>query len=287
MTLFICGCYERSLLGMKFSNDSLTNVFQHVTHLDSVKSISCGSKFFASGSSDEIIHVFDVKKLREVTSLFSHSSTVSSLAFTDKDSFLVSGDRDGCLILTRTSDWSFIKQIKLDGGIASISMHPSGSFCVVLTDKKEFHLVDLKKFTITSTQPLSGIPISSKFSPSGSQLVITTMEDVILVDLDSSVQRRIGLRGSAKELEIVGKDIFISLNQKLIKCSLKDFENLLNSQSIEFEQRIRGISIVKNNNNNYIGIAGAQGKVSIMTTNLEPVCSEDLSCRLTCCTSKF
>ncbi|KAL0247930.1 hypothetical protein GEMRC1_003169 [Eukaryota sp. GEM-RC1] len=279
MSLIICGCYERTVLGFELIDTSLQPVFQHVCHSDTVKALACMRKYFASGSTDEIIHVFDAQKRRELTSLYCHNDTITALCFDNSERFLVSGSKDGKLVLSRTSDWSSVAELRLKASIVSIAIHCDSTICLVLTSDNRFSLIDMAGFKVITSKKLSSNPLSCSFSSDGTKLIIATMADFLYVDIAGKKEIKQTCSGSAKEVLVVGDSVFLSHHCTISKYNLSDF-NAEASVVVDFGQRVRGLALV---NNDQIAVIGSNGKLSVLdTSELKEVESTELDCRLTC-----
>ncbi|KAI3644216.1 hypothetical protein MP228_010380 [Amoeboaphelidium protococcarum] len=137
MTQFtiVAGTYEKLLVGIdtKISQDNGDNSldmemsFGFAAHIGAVKTVAIGGEFLASGSSDEVIKLFNMKKKKELGSLHSHSGSIHSLKFY-KDSHMISASSDGTIQLYRTQDFELLKTLKgHKGPVSDVAIHPSGS----------------------------------------------------------------------------------------------------------------------------------------------------------------
>jgi WD40 repeat protein len=90
-----------------------------------VRCVASCSKYFASGGDDEVINVFDSKKLVERGSLFGHRGTVNALSFSSSSDLLLSGGADGSVLLWKTKEWE--RMAALQGHSHEVSVAVSGS----------------------------------------------------------------------------------------------------------------------------------------------------------------
>lgn len=84
----------------------------------------------ASGSTDEIIRLYDVKKRKEYGSLGGHhSGDITDIQFHGK--YMLSASDDQTINLWRTKDWEFLKTLKAHKGrVNSLAVHPTGKIAL-------------------------------------------------------------------------------------------------------------------------------------------------------------
>ncbi|CAG8584530.1 4924_t:CDS:2 [Diversispora eburnea] len=168
--LIIAGSYERILYGINgnwikknsekkenqkeepsFSLSSLSSllmmklkpIFIFPAHNGCIKTVSVGERYLASGSTDEIIKLYDTKKRKEIGSLLQHNGSITTLQFYNK-THLLSGSEDGCICIWRTKDWECLKILKgHKGRINSLAIHPSGKLALSVASDKTLRLWNL------------------------------------------------------------------------------------------------------------------------------------------------
>lgn len=87
----------------------LKQTFATHSHTSSVRCVSIGGKFLASGGTDDKVVVIDLKTRKEHTVLMNHDGTINTVAFTHNGTHLLTGSDDGCIIVTRTGNWQIEK----------------------------------------------------------------------------------------------------------------------------------------------------------------------------------
>ncbi|OMJ14012.1 p21-activated protein kinase-interacting protein 1-like [Smittium culicis] len=134
--LIVAGTYERLLYGLVASYDTENSELKIVprfimpSHINCVTTVSIGKKFLASGSADEVIKLFDLKRQKELGSLHEHAGTISKLEFFGS-SHLISASTDAKIIIFRTKDWEVLKVLRGHlKPINDISIHPSGKLAI-------------------------------------------------------------------------------------------------------------------------------------------------------------
>ncbi|KAJ1679772.1 60s ribosome biogenesis protein mak11 [Spiromyces aspiralis] len=137
--LVVAGTYERLLYGLtgkwaESDNDNakidLEPVFIMPAHTGCVKTLSIGGRYLATGSTDETIKLFDVKKLRELGSLHHHSGTITQVLFHGQ-SHLLTTSEDGTICIFRSKDWEMLQKLKgHKAAVNSFAVHPSGKLAI-------------------------------------------------------------------------------------------------------------------------------------------------------------
>lgn len=122
-------------------------IFAFSAHETSIKccAISPSGKFGATGSSDESVQMYDLTRLRVVDKLLGiHESSVSSLAFTPKEGYLLSGDEQGRLIVWEgTRAIHELKGHKRGTPATSIAIHPSSRLALTTSTDNSLRMWDL------------------------------------------------------------------------------------------------------------------------------------------------
>ncbi|ORX90749.1 WD40 repeat-like protein [Basidiobolus meristosporus CBS 931.73] len=143
----VAGSYERILYGIDgyWSGDSITlqPVFIFPAHIGCIKCVGVGGQFLASGSTDEFIKLYDLKRRKELGHLNQQQGTITSLRFYGK-SHMLSGSEDGTVCIWRTKDWECLKTMKgHKGRVNSISVHPSGKLALSVSNDRTLRMWNL------------------------------------------------------------------------------------------------------------------------------------------------
>ncbi|KAK7501213.1 hypothetical protein BaRGS_00007698 [Batillaria attramentaria] len=143
----IVGTYEELLLGYAFVKEDngykLQQTFTNHSHIGCVKCLTCQKNLLVSGSTDESIRIFDLKKRRELGTLHQHLGTVTSLAFFQK-SHLFSTSEDSTLCVWKVSGWEPVRTFKgHKGAVNCVSVHPSGKLALTVSRDRSLRLWNL------------------------------------------------------------------------------------------------------------------------------------------------
>ncbi|KAJ2336957.1 60s ribosome biogenesis protein mak11 [Coemansia sp. RSA 2681] len=145
--LVTAGTYERILYGIegRFVGEQLTLNPQFIfpAHIGCIKAVSVGGRYLASGSTDEVIKLYDLKKRVELGSLHEHKGSITSLHF-HGHTHLLSASEDGAICIFRTKDWEPLKVLKgHKGPVNSIAIHPSGKLALSVSHDRTVILWNL------------------------------------------------------------------------------------------------------------------------------------------------
>lgn len=161
--VIIAGSYEKNLYGIQanFSDDSniptLEPIFIFPAHLSCIKAVASapvGGRWLATGSDDEIVKVWDLRKRKEVGGLSQHVGSITALTFPTK-AHLLSASEDSTISLFRTKDWALLRSLKGHSGrVNSIDVHPSGKVALSVGKDKTLKMWDLMRGRGAASLPL-------------------------------------------------------------------------------------------------------------------------------------
>ncbi|KAI8972514.1 WD40-repeat-containing domain protein [Pilobolus umbonatus] len=175
----IVGTYERLLYGINaFWNADKTQldlepIFIIPAHTGCIRTVAIGGHFLASGSSDEIIRLYDIKKRKEYGSLGGHQQgDITDIKFHGK--YMLTASDDHSICIWRTKDWEFLKTLKgHKAKVNSIAIHPTGKIALsVSTDRSAilWNLMTAKKASVHKLGREE--PMLVLWSPEGDQYAI-------------------------------------------------------------------------------------------------------------------
>ncbi|XP_072296775.1 p21-activated protein kinase-interacting protein 1-like [Eucyclogobius newberryi] len=130
----VAGSYEQVVCGYRVKTEdqrwAAEADFTHHAHTASISAVASSERFVVTGSNDETIQVYDLKKRVEHGALLHHNGTITCLEF-HGSSHLLSGADDGLICVWSTRKWECLKSIKAHkGSVWSLSVHPSGKLAL-------------------------------------------------------------------------------------------------------------------------------------------------------------
>ncbi|KAI3608697.1 p21-activated protein kinase-interacting protein 1-like [Moniliophthora roreri] len=154
----IAGSYEKLLYGLegttslaKGSNEvqfDLKPMFIFPAHVSCIKAVAAspsGGKWLATGSADEIIKVWDLRRRKEIGGLMHHEGSITHLNFASR-SHLISASEDGTLCLFHARDWSVLRALKgHKGRVNAVAVHPSGKVALSVGKDRTLRMWDLMR----------------------------------------------------------------------------------------------------------------------------------------------
>ncbi|KAM9286062.1 p21-activated protein kinase-interacting protein 1 isoform 1-T3 [Cariama cristata] len=264
--------------------------FTHHAHSASLSAVAVNNRYVVTGSRDETIQIYDMKKKAEHGALLQHNGTVTCLEFYGA-AHLLSGAEDGIICIWNTKRWECLKSIKAHKGhVTSLSIHPSGKLALsVGTDKtlRTWNLVEGRSAFIKNLKQNAHI---IKWSPDGERYVtvITNKVDIYRLDTASitgtiTTEKRISsLRFITDSiLAIAGDDEiirFYSCDSQKCLCEFKAHEN-----------RIKDIYSFEREGQRVIVTASSDGYIKMWNLDLNKIkdvpsllCEVNTKARLTC-----
>ncbi|OIR56292.1 MAG: p21 activated protein kinase inhibitor Skb15 [Amphiamblys sp. WSBS2006] len=182
MECVVCaGTYEKTVCGIVFTFrdvggsvelEKAENIFSTAAHSGSVTAVAMNRErtFLVSGSTDEMVNVFDVKRRRHYGTLEHHVGTITDAVFFGDFCFVSS--RDGTVSITNTERWCHLHTLnghKED--CVSFAVHPSGKVGLSVGGTKRH----VKVWNLSSAKMVSrsrvadglGVSIAVRWSATG------------------------------------------------------------------------------------------------------------------------
>lgn len=193
----VAGCYEQVLFGFAVRPESEASGdreqkwtpvadFTHHAHTASLSAVAVNSRFVVTGSKDETIHIYDMKKKIDHGSLVHHNGTITCLKF-HGNRHLISGAEDGVICVWDAKKWECLKSIKAHRGhVTFLSIHPSGKLALsVGTDKtlRTWNLVEGRSAFIKNIKQNAHIV---EWSPRGEKYVVVILNHIDVYRLDTA-----------------------------------------------------------------------------------------------------
>lgn len=211
----ICGTYSHLIyaadLSIPESEDGVLRaepVWLFEGHAASVRCMDRGGRYLATGSSDEMIKLYDLRKRKELGGIIvpdanTLSSGVTSLTFTR--SHLISTHESGTLMIWRTRDWSCLATLRANPKMPSrkeclndCAVHPSEKFAFTVGRDRKLRLWNLVKGRAENVQqlPARSEPLGIVFASDGKHYAIRY--DRALVGYDLEGQQLFEVKSSHK-----------------------------------------------------------------------------------------
>ncbi|XP_027459765.1 p21-activated protein kinase-interacting protein 1 [Zalophus californianus] len=194
----VAGCYEQVLFGFAIhpepdaggdhEEQKWTPVadFTHHAHTASLSAVAVNSRFVVTGSKDETIHIYDMKKKIDHGALVHHNGTITCLKFYG-NRHLISGAEDGLICVWDAKKWECLKSIKAHKGhVTFLSIHPSGKLALsVGTDKtlRTWNLVEGRSAFIKNIKQNAHIV---EWSPRGEKYIVVILNKIDVYQLDTA-----------------------------------------------------------------------------------------------------
>ncbi|KAK2464005.1 hypothetical protein APHAL10511_003949 [Amanita phalloides] len=205
----IGGTYEKLLYGLDVcvsaSNDdrlqfTLSPIFAFPAHVSCIKAVAAsprGGKWLATGSADEIIKVWDLRRRKEVGGLMHHqgslrfptfgpallpdarsppppplTGSITHLHFPSR-SHLLSASEDGTLCLFHARDWTVLRVMKgHKARINAVAIHPSGKVALSVGKDRTLRMWDFMRGKGVASTKLGKEGETVRWSTDGSVFVV-------------------------------------------------------------------------------------------------------------------
>uniref|UniRef100_A0A8B9XLE7 p21-activated protein kinase-interacting protein 1 n=2 Tax=Bos TaxID=9903 RepID=A0A8B9XLE7_BOSMU len=192
----VAGCYEQVLFGFAVHPEpegdghcerwAPVADFTHHAHTASLSAVAVNSRFVVTGSKDETIHIYDMKKKVDHGALMHHNGTITCLKF-HGNRHLISGAEDGLICVWDARRWECLKSIRAHKGhVTFLSIHPSGKLALsVGTDKtlRTWNLVEGRSAFIKNIKQSAHIV---EWSPKGEKYVVVILNRIDVYQLDTA-----------------------------------------------------------------------------------------------------
>ncbi|KAK7031612.1 glycosyltransferase family 39 protein, partial [Favolaschia claudopus] len=198
----VAGSYEKLLYGLEgsvsFNSEAdseeqlsfqLKPVFIFPAHVSCIKAVAAsphGGKWLATGSADEIVKVWDLRRRKEVGGLMHHEGSITHLTFPSR-SHLLSASEDGTLCLFRARDWSVLRALRgHKGRVNSVAVHPSGKVALSVGKDRTLRMWDLMRGKGSASTKLGKEAELVRWSTDGSLFVVQEAStiDVYTTDMN-------------------------------------------------------------------------------------------------------
>ncbi|XP_030300674.1 p21-activated protein kinase-interacting protein 1 isoform X2 [Calypte anna] len=289
----VAGCYEQVLFGFAARPEQSWTVvpdFTHHAHSASLSAVAVNNRYVVTGSRDETIHIYDMKKKTEHGALLQHNGTITCLEFYGT-AHLLSGAEDGLICIWNTKRWECLQSIRAHKGhVTSLSIHPSGKLALsVGTDKtlRTWNLVEGRSAFIKNLKQNAHI---IKWSPKGEKYVTVITNKVDIYKLDTaSIIGTITTEKRISSLRFITDSILaIAGDDEMVRLYSCDSQKCL-SEFKAHENRIKDIYGFEREGQHVIVTASSDGYIKMWNLDLNKIkdvpsllCEVNTKARLTC-----
>ena len=201
----VAGSYERLLYGLEASvepasddayasastafNVTLKPIFTFPAHISCIRTVATAgsdSKWLATGGTDEIVKVWDLRKRREVGQLTGHEGTITSLVFASR-TYLLTTSADSNINLYRTRDWALLRTLKGHiGRINSAAPHPSGRLALSVGSDRTIRMWDLMRAQAAASTRIGIEADLVRWDTLGTRFVVLAYRQAMIFGTDMS-----------------------------------------------------------------------------------------------------
>ncbi|CBQ68694.1 related to MAK11 protein (maintenance of killer toxin-encoding satellite M1 dsRNA) [Sporisorium reilianum SRZ2] len=197
----VAGSYERLLYGLEATVEpassstststafavSLKPIFTFPAHISSIRTVATAgadSKWLATGGTDEIVKVWDLRKQREVGQLTGHEGTITSLVFASR-TYLLTTSADAHMNLYRTRDWALLRTLKGHiGRINSAAPHPTGRLALSVGSDRTIRMWDLMRGQAAASTRIGIEADLVRWDTEGSRFVVLAYRQAMVFRTD-------------------------------------------------------------------------------------------------------
>ncbi|KAL0576232.1 Protein mak11 [Marasmius crinis-equi] len=189
----VTGSYEKLLYGLEGTTSlsesntvqiELKPIFMFPAHVSCIKAVAAspGGKWLATGSADEIIKVWDLRRKKEIGGLMHHEGSITHLHFASR-SHLLSASEDGTLCLFHARDWSVLRTLKgHKARVNCIAVHPSGKVALSVGKDRALRMWDLMRGKGVASTKLGKEGEIVRWSTDGSRFVVLSGSTIDIYD---------------------------------------------------------------------------------------------------------
>ncbi|XP_054982701.1 p21-activated protein kinase-interacting protein 1, partial [Sorex araneus] len=178
----LAGCYEQVLFGFSVRPGGRAWApaagFTHHAHSACLTAVAAGGRFAVTGSKDETIHIYDLRRRLDHGALVHHRGSITCLRF-HGSRHLLSGAEDGLICVWDARKWECLKTLRAHRGhVTCLSIHPSGKLALsVGTDKtlRTWNLVEGRSAFVKNIKQNAHIV---EWSPGGEKYVVAVQNRI-------------------------------------------------------------------------------------------------------------
>ncbi|KAJ2936950.1 hypothetical protein H1R20_g131, partial [Candolleomyces eurysporus] len=287
----VAGSYEKLLYGLNGSttvNDKgeleyhLKPIFIFPAHVSCIKAVSAsqGGKWLATGSADEIIKIWDLRRKKEVGGLMHHEGRFPS------KSYLLSASEDGTLCLFRARDWAVLRALKgHKGRVNSVAVHPSGKVALSVGKDRTLRMWDLMRGKGSASTKLGKEGEVCRWSVDGSLFAVQSGSSIDIYSTDMQLLHIINHTSRLHDIQFCkrvngeGEVLFAAAEDKKLSIYAihqdRSKEPTLFAQMVGHENRVKAMQTLRialptqsgRPSTTIVATASSDGKIRIFDMN--------------------
>mmetsp|Transcript_6896 Transcript_6896/g.11861 ORF Transcript_6896/g.11861 Transcript_6896/m.11861 type:complete len:350 (-) Transcript_6896:162-1211(-) len=289
----VCGTYEKFILGFRASIETakLQPVFGYAAHDGCVKSVAAAGRILVSGSTDEIIKIYDLKRKKEVGNLVQHDGPVTTLAFF-RNTHLLSGSEDSTICVWKVKEWTCLRTLKgHKGAINCVAVHPTGKLALTSSRDKSVRLWDLTNGNCAATTPRTSEPDVVAWSQNGKMYAVSENTEVTIQPLeDPEKVVRLHHEKKVHSLTFASDNVLVTGGEDRVIKVWDARSGSCSGTSGAHQNRIRGVVLLPGDSDSdsdgarLVGTASSDGLVRVwdLRALAKPVVDHQTARRLTC-----
>jgi len=186
----LIGTYEELILGYTVVRSDegyhLKASFTDHSHLGCVKTVCVSEKgVLASGSSDEMIRLYNLRTRKEMGALTHHQGTVTSVAFHGKH-HMMTGSEDGTLGVWKVGRWECLRTLRgHKDHVIHFSIHPTGKMALSISKDKTLKTWNLMTGKCAYTTNIKQAADLVLWSPNGTEYVLIAGDLISVYKVES------------------------------------------------------------------------------------------------------
>lgn len=275
-----CGSYEGSLLGWTFNvtTNTISSKFTVNDHAAHISAITTCRKFIVSGSADENIRIYSGKKFYSLGSVVQHTDTITCLHFSPMGCHLISGARNGKIIIYRTKFWLNTDLKGHKKCVNDVCLHNNNTLAISVGMDRRLITWNFVSGRTVDTIVFQDVPNICRYSPSCAMIAVAFDRKLITIVGTGKSQEPVFLYTSPHIIHCMRyvNESFIVIgteNKEVIIINALD-GTVVCSQS-EHVARVRGVAAVPNGDETY-SVFSCDSTGRLCVWNLDPKAQTDL-----------
>lgn len=263
----VAGSYEKLLYGLTGSTSiteggkleyHLKPLFIFPAHVSCIKAVAAspqGGKWLATGSADEIIKIWDLRRKKEVGGLMHHEGSITHLSFPSR-SYLLSASEDGSLCLFRARDWAVLRALKgHKGRVNAVAVHPSGKLALTVGKDRTLRMWDLMRGKGCASTKIGKEGETAQWSSDGSIFAVQSASSIDLYNTNIELLHIINHSSRIHDIQFTknlngnGELLFVAAEDKKVSIYAipedKEKEPSLLASLVGHENRVKQLRFLE------------------------------------------